>query len=641
VALAAGILLLAPGELTYLRNMIASEAGFAGWLFGMGLDSTLLFVLLLAGPLVWFWRTAPAEPDAAQSRWDAWFGPSTRPQGNDCRGGLLAWSLAIGVALLSIGVSASIADQRVGGQLNLRFGSLPPAYHDEYSYLFQAKTFLAGRLSFPSHETVPEIFDQMHVLNEGRFASRYFPGAGAWMAPFVALGHPYWGQWLAGALCALFTFWAGRELGGNGVGLLAGALTALSPGMGIFSNLLLAHHPTLAGLSFFVWMYFRLQRTGRTRDALLAGCGLAFAMLCRPMTAAGVALPFGVWQLGWIFWGTRPTDAAPASETLPDAARAERVSRGGFASRVKLSAALAAPLAAGMMLLFFYDRAVTGDGWTTPYQLYTDTYTPRHVYGFNNVTRGERHLGPKVIDNYDRWALNLTPELALRNTRDRLIAACQWTLSVPLLAMGSLAFLVLLPGRDRRWWLVPAGIVSLFAAHVPYWFVGIMNWHYVFESGPLWLLAFAGATGFALRGWRAQGRRGLCWWWGACIAVTVATTYTSLEPFHLRAAVEEVAFSRIRYEQFRQEVDRLVRPRPALILVEADPADRSIDYVTNDPDLRGDVLVGRFRPGATNVAQVMGAFPDRSCWLFRVKERQLLRLDRAAQKKSGLISLPK
>ena len=139
--------------------------------------------------------------------------------------GLLAWSLAIGVAFLSIGVSAWIADQRVGGQLNLRFGSLPPAYHDEYSYLFQAKTFLAGRVSFPSHETVPEIFDQMHVLNEGRFASRYFPGAGAWMAPFVAMGHPYWGQWLAGALCALFIFWAGRELGGNGVGLLAGALS--------------------------------------------------------------------------------------------------------------------------------------------------------------------------------------------------------------------------------------------------------------------------------------------------------------------------------------------------------------------------------------------------------------------------------
>ena len=68
-----------------------------------------------------------------------------------------------------------------------QFGDRPPAYHDEYSYLFQAETFLAGRLSFPSFEPMPELFDQMHVLNEGRFASRYFPGAGLWMAPFLAL----------------------------------------------------------------------------------------------------------------------------------------------------------------------------------------------------------------------------------------------------------------------------------------------------------------------------------------------------------------------------------------------------------------------------------------------------------------------
>ena len=68
---------------------------------------------------------------------------------------------------------------------------MPPAYHDEYSYLFQARTLLAGRFSFPGSTVQPELFDQMHVLNEGRMASRYYPGTGIWLAPFVALGHPY------------------------------------------------------------------------------------------------------------------------------------------------------------------------------------------------------------------------------------------------------------------------------------------------------------------------------------------------------------------------------------------------------------------------------------------------------------------
>src|SRR3972149_7963546 len=123
-------------------------------------------------------------------------------------------------------------------------------------------------------------------------------------------------------------------------------------------------------------------------------------------------------------------------------------------------------------------------------------------------------LGPKVIDNYDRWAKNLTPRLAVRNTRDRLLAAWHWTFSIPMLAMAGIVFFGFLPGRDRRWWLVPAATISLFAMHVPYWFVGVMNWDYVFESGPLWLLMFAGATQWLFEAWGSAGGRALPVWWG-------------------------------------------------------------------------------------------------------------------------------
>lgn len=612
------VALTAPGQIAYFRALSEAGVGPLGFIFGVGLDSTLFFLVLLAGPLMWFWPTTrhiendtPRPIGIRRS-----LGMSTQPVEVDDRAGAIAWTMALGVALASLLMSAQIAAMRVGDEQGLRFGELPPAYHDEYSYLFQAKTFLAGRLSFPSHPTMPELFDQMHVLNEGRFASRYFPGTGTWMAPFLAIGHPYWGHWLAGALTAMFTFWAGRELGGNGVGLLAGLLTALSPGLGLFSNLLLAHHPTLAALSLFVWMFLRMQRTGRGADFLLCGFGLAFAMLCRPMTAAGVALPFGIWHLKWLLRGS-DLKGSPAS----------------FSARFLRTLLLGAPIIAGLVFSLLFNQAITGNMRLSPYQLYTDTYTPRHVYGFNNVVRGEQKLGPKVIDNYDRWAENLTPGLALRNTRDRFLACSHWTFSLPLLAAAGVLFFPLFPGHDRRWVLMPAGIISLFSVHVPYWFVGIMNWHYVFESAPLWLLVFAGVTQWLWDVWRQTGRRLLPAWWLTLCVIGIAVPYFSDEPGSLRSAVNEVAFSRLKYAQFQRVISKLESRSngPVLILVEADPADRSIDYVANDPDLQDAALVGRYRPGVTDLDRVRREFPDRTIWMYRAQDRRVMPLEALPQ----------
>ncbi|MBW3541892.1 MAG: glycosyltransferase family 39 protein, partial [Planctomycetes bacterium] len=287
IAFLVALILVVAAEMARLQN----AGGLGDWLAVFDPDTTLYLPLLIAAIPAWF-LVRQRRGTARRAAFRDWL--SHRPGTAVVRRGEpAAWLASLFVAAVSLAVSSAVADARVGD--SERFGNLPPAYHDEYSYLFQAQTFLAGRLTFPTHPTSPEYFDQMHVLNDdGVFAGRYFPGTAVWMAPFVALGKPYWGHWLAGACAAFFVFWAGRELGGNGVGLLAGLLTAVSPGMALFSNLLLAHHPTLVGLTLFLWAFLRLLRTSSRRDALLAGCGLAFGMLCRPMTAAGFAAPFGV-----------------------------------------------------------------------------------------------------------------------------------------------------------------------------------------------------------------------------------------------------------------------------------------------------------------------------------------------------------
>jgi hypothetical protein len=610
LALAVGLGLAIPTEIARARLAIGDKYGLLTWFFEFHLDTTLPFLLLAIAPVCWFLRRKSAIV-GTQSNSSATVTTSAATAATDRS----AWAMALVCGLTSLAGSAWVASRPVGDKPNLRLGDLPPAYHDEFSYLFQAKTFLHGRLSFPSSPRLPELFDQMHVVNEGRFASRYFPGVGAWIAPFLAPGHPYWGQWLAGALAAFFTFWAGRELAGNRVGLLAGLLTALSPGLALFDNLLLSHPPTIAALMLFLFTFLRFMRTGRGLDALWAGCGLSFAMLCRPMTAAGFGLPFGVWFLWQL---VRRTSSA-----------VERPPRSS--GRWQSAVSLAAPLAMGLALMFFYNRAITGGGLLSPYQLYNDTYTPRHVYGFNNVTRGEHGVGPRVIENYDRWAENLTPRLALSNEGERMESSARWTLGLIPLAMAGVIFLIAVMWRtELRSKLIAASVVSLHAVHVPYWFVGIMGWHYVFETAPLLLLLFAITSRELAAVWSASGRVVMPIWWAALVSSAVVTNWIAFDPFwsiaRIDGGVEQLEFARLHYEQFQRMLDQLVTRRPALVLIQGDPADRSLDYVYNDPELNGPILRARYRPGKTDLAAVSAAFPDRTLYLVDVKSGQLQQL---------------
>lgn len=511
------------------------------------------------------------------------------------------WLLTLAIGAVPVVISWKVSRS---------FGDLPPAYHDEYSYLFQARTLLAGQFSFPSHPALPELFDQMHVVNQGRFASRYFPGTGAWLAPWLAFGHPYWAQWLAGALTAMLMFWTGRELGGVGVGFLAGILTALSPGLALFSNLLLAHHPTLFGLSLFLFAFIRWMNYRRGLWLIIAGCGLSFAMLCRPATAAGVGLPFGIWFIGWLF-------------TSPDAVQ----------TRVRGALLLGIPIVVGWGAMAAYDSAITGHWWQSPYQLYTNHYTPRHVYGFNNVVRGAEQQGARVLPivtrNYDAWAENLTPALAVTNTGNRLVASWRWTLGLVPIVGICLAGAGSLWKQHTGWKLIAAAVVTLHAIHVPYWFDGIMHWHYVFESSLLWLLLVAGSAGALIQKWHAADRPWLIAWMAAFLSVAVVTNYLSWTPYwipRLSIGISELRYSRRIYGAFQQRLRTEVTERPALVLVIPDPADRHMDFVTNDPQLSGPILIGRIDPAEAppeRLHQIAREFPDRHLYLYHAATRQL------------------
>lgn len=579
-----GVVVCAVGEYRRVQAAPAEQPVWLTVISGLSVDTSLFVPLLLVGPLVWRGSGNSSTNEHAEREGARW---------------LPALAVATVASVLALLTSAYVARTTVSGT-DHAFGSLPPAYHDEYSYLFQARTFLAGRTVFESPEP-PGVFDQMHVLNDGRFASRYFPGTGVWMAPWVAVDQPWLGHRVANALIAgLFAFAAARAAGCV-AGLITGVCLALAPGVAVFSNLLLAHHPGLLGLGVFVVCFFESRRSSPFAWNIGAGTGLAFAMLCRPMTAAGFALPFGVWMVERLLRDKPNRDAW------------RRACLG-----------MAIPLAAGFAVLGAYNFSITGSAVRSPYQIYTDTYTPNHVFGFNNVVRGNAVDAPARIEKYDGWAENLTAGVAVRNVRRRVHASARWTLGVVPTAM-LFALVVALWLRLRvEARLAAASVVTLHAAHIPYWFDGIMHYHYVFETSAMWCL-LAGLVLTDLFRWLPVGlssRQGA--WVAACLIVAFLIAWAPLpNPFVADATlfggplvqqeVNGIAFSRLKYKRFRDHFDQL--QKPALVLIEHDPADIHIEYVTNAPTLDGEVLVGHAEP-FRRAGNPRHLFPDRSVYVF-------------------------
>ncbi|MEW4487342.1 hypothetical protein AB1L42_04630 [Thalassoglobus sp. JC818] len=584
-------------ELPVWGNAVERQARFGGWLSGREPDWLPFLPFLVLFPLCYF-GGGNFLNRASSTRELASWSESPRDEKPHL---IMAWGLS-----LVVGSVAFLMAIRTSHE----FEGLPPAYHDEYSYVLQAETFLNGRWSFPSFPEHAKIFNQMHVLNEGQFASRYFPGTGAWISLGMLVSDEWFAHLLAQTFAAVMIFWTGRELANSGTGLLAGLLFALSPGMILFSNLLLAHHPTLVGLTIFLWAFVRMIRTDCLTMSWVAGTGLSFAMICRPMTAAGFGLPFGILFFWWWIrgnWGIRNSEENHLT----------------FRQRSFRTIGLGIPLLIGFAVVLTQNQQITGSLWTSPYQLYTDIYTPRHVYGFNNVVRGEQALGPKVLENYDQWAENLTPQLALKNVFTRIQNSWRWTLGIIPILASLIIFLLTMRSGDRRWWLIFLAVVSLHVAHIPYWFSGIFGWHYVFETAALWILIVAETTRRLWSNRSLSSHRLVCICWMMFLGTSILVNLVTIKPVWpatLDRGVAEVRYPRELYAEFRQQIEVFRDESPAIVFIIPDESDRSMDYVTNPPSLDGPVLVARIRDAA-EAESLTSLFPERVPILFDARTR--------------------
>ena len=588
------------GYFEYQRLLAALEspAGPLAWFTNWDAETTLPFLVLLALPVLCLigWSGRPQKALSEQRSSSA---------------GVRVFGCCL-VFSVSLAASVFVGQQSVlvsGHEQNdsVAFSDLPPAYHDEYSYLLQAQTFASGRLSWAPISSHSDLFHQVHVLNEPRTSSRYFPWTGMWIALFLQSGKPIIGHWLAGALATVFFYLTATECLRSRAALLAGLLIGCSPGLAMFSNMLLAHHPTMLALSLFLWTMVRLLQRPSVLLALVSGTALSLAMLGRPMTAAGFALPWGL-LFGW---------------------RIVRCSDPEWATRrAKLVAAMGCPLLAGFGILGILNNSITGSFTHSAYQEYTDVYTPRHTYGFNNGIRGDAQQTSKVLKSYDQWAENLTWPLAMRNVGYRCLASAQWTLGIIPLVMGLVLVLLrtILPQNDTLHQtsilrLIIASVFSLHVVHIPYWFSGIMHWHYVFETAPLLLILFAAGFASGCDELAFLTSRRMSQAWLACLVVAVLLpAWCSVEATwgysKIASATSELAWSRRRFEVFQRITDSDVVAKPALVLVDETASDPQLSYIINDPEYLNDVLVARLPETEAKIQQLQLDFSERSLYRF-------------------------
>ena len=608
-------------EVPRLKTAAESPAGVLSWFYGMDADWSLAVIVLLALPLLL------ATARAAKLNL-----PAGRPvllRRNQKRAsGSVQTAAAVGLFLLSLLSSASIGFRTVplaaiAGQKDavteIRFHELPPAYHDEFSYLLQARTFLAGRLAWPAMTVQPDLFLQVHVLNRPTTACRYFPWTGFWMAPFVAVKHPYFGHWLAGAIACVFFHRCLCRLMEFRWAVVGGVLTAVSPGLATFSNLLLAHHPTMMALAVFLWAFLRFMDHDRVRDIFVAGTALSLAMLSRPMTAAGFALPFGIWLVVAVIRQQFSIKTrSPTARWSP----------------VRALAGIGIPLLLGFVVLGLMNHAITGSWLKSAYQLYTDTWTPRHRYGFDNANIDPALPESKVLQWYDTWAENLTISKAQSNVAQRTLYSLRWTLGIAALTFCIIAALATcLDFKDRRPLLLFCAVLSLHAVHFPYWYDGIMHWHYVFETAPLLILLATFGLRVANSILQSQlGSRLSSLWLTLLIFASLLPNWidtdTFREPSRVTTAFREQAYSRVRFEYFRRLTTSEQVQHPALVLVDERGTNQQLSYIVNPPDLSGDVIVCRLPDDAAIVDELAKAFPGYHLYTFIPESFRLSELKR-------------
>lgn len=336
-----------------------------------------------------------------------------------------------------------------------------PVTDDEWVYQFQADLLSRGRLFALSHP-MREFFDNVFIVNDGKWYGKYPPGHPLFLVPGLVLGFPRLVPILLAGLNLFLFYRVARELVTSTQARVATLLLLASPFFLFTGGTLLSHSTCLTALLLFALGATRAAATGTLGWGLLAGAGAGLAFLTRPYTALLVGLPIAA---AWGWSGSFPPAGA----------------RGAAGGGRRLGPWLAGLGVAALFLLAFLaiNQALTGNPFKTGYAAVQGQQRGQ-VIGFGDVIPGR---------------LAHTPVSGLVNLALIVVRLNFWTFGWPLSWLFVIAALLwTAPGRLRvlHWILAATAVGTVF-----YFSIGVSDTGPVKYYEILPVLALLSAVGLA------------------------------------------------------------------------------------------------------------------------------------------------
>lgn len=376
------------------------------------------------------------------------------------------WSAVMGVPAGAFVAAASIATILLGIGIALYCYAGRGFTGDEMAMTWHARMLVAGHLAIPMPR-YGEFFNTVSVLGQGgRWFSQYPIGGPALLAAGLLVG----AVWLVNPLLLGVAAWQlyrfVRRAFGEGTARAATLLFVLSPFVLVLGATQMNH---TAAVTFTLVALAELaawddaRSPARLTHAVGLGLAVGAIALVRPLDAALVALPIGVFQLARV----RREPSRGASLLVQCAAGAIPVAILLWANA----------RTTGSPLLFGYDAA----------------HGPAHAFGFHVDPYGEPH----------------TPRRGLVYASGYLMRFDRFLLEWPLPALLIVCVVLARLARGTRWdTLLLALLGSFLVGYAAYWHNGFFDGpRFLFPVAPVLLLYVARTPEVAERAVHATRRR--------------------------------------------------------------------------------------------------------------------------------------
>ncbi len=493
---------------------------------------------------------------------------------------LSTWAV-LAVVLAAFGLSAAVS--------RAPFERLPHL-EDEVTYLWQARLFASGQITMPSPAPRQSYWQPFVIDYQGQRFGKYPPGWPLLLAAGVLLGQPWIVNSFLAALTVALTYRLGRAIFDAPTGLLGALLTAASPTFLLLSGSLMNHTASTFWGLVMACAFWRLARRPGRRPAALGGLALGILISTRPLTAAGLLLPFAV------------------AATLTARTLYRRLRHQAIALPLRRAAGLAAILIGCAALaaspLPLHNAAATGDATANLYQF---------VWEYDQIG-----FGP------DHGRYGHTPEGALRNMRQDLSlwssdlfgwqmspAFHDWLAGQTGWQLGAGISWLLLPiglaaSRRNPWaWLLSGMFLGLVAVHLLYW-IGAQTYSARYYAEAIPALALISAAGVRALAGRFPARL----IYGLLLAALSVSLLTYTPP-RLAALwrLNDIGRDDI------AALEDLRDGRPVLMLVTGAERRSWREWGTymalTSPDLMSDVVAAREHGWPGELDAILARFPDR------------------------------